>query len=102
MTRKKRRGSGSVRPDADFEFALHCIAQDVPIPDNSGRGNQARDAATINWYCGRVAAAGHAIRSVRSIFEEGRSSDPESRKDLWALEHVEGSLQPTDGLGGVW
>ena len=57
--------------DADFEFALECIASGVAIPVNTDRGNHARDAATINFYCDRVAAGGGLIRSVRAIFEEG-------------------------------
>jgi hypothetical protein len=57
--------------DADFEFVLNCIAHEEPIPTNSDRGNHARDAATINWYCERSGAVGQAIRSVRAIFEEG-------------------------------
>jgi hypothetical protein len=57
--------------DADFEFVLHCIAQEQQIPINTDRGNHARDAATINWYCDRASEAGHPVRSVRAIFEEG-------------------------------
>ena len=40
-------------------------------PVNTESGNHARDAATINWYCDRSAEAGHTVRSVRAIFEEG-------------------------------
>jgi len=57
--------------DADFEFAVDCITTGVPIPVNTDRGNHARDAATINFYCDRVAADGGLVRSVRAIFEEG-------------------------------
>lgn len=57
--------------DADFEFAFACIASGVPLPVNTDRGNHARDAATINFYCDRVAADGGLVRSVRAIFEEG-------------------------------
>lgn len=57
--------------DADFEFAFECITTGVPLPVNTDRGNHARDAATINFYCDRVAADGGLVRSVRAIFEEG-------------------------------
>ncbi len=57
--------------DADFEFVLHCIANELPLPVNTDRGSHARDAATINWYCDRAASSGRAVRSVRAIFEEG-------------------------------
>jgi hypothetical protein len=57
--------------DADFEFAFECITSGVPIPVNTDHGNHARDAATINFYCDRVAADGGLVRSVRAIFEEG-------------------------------
>lgn len=57
--------------DAEFEFVLHCIANERPLPVNTDRGNHARDAATINWYCDRVAEDRHPVRSVRAIFEEG-------------------------------
>src|SRR5207244_486235 len=55
----------------DFEFVFDCFAHDRPVPVNTESGNHARDAATINWYCDRSAEAGSAIRSVRTIFEEG-------------------------------
>jgi len=73
--------------DADFEFVLHCIAQDEPIPVNTDRGNHARDAATINWYCEQAAAAGHTIRSVRAIFEEGEPIFEASR--IRSQSHVQ-------------
>jgi hypothetical protein len=57
--------------DADFEFVLHCIANERPLPVNTDRGNHARDAATINWYCDRAAEDGRPVRTVRAIFEEG-------------------------------
>ena len=57
--------------DADFEFVTECMAEGRPIPVNTETGNHARDAATINWYCERAAAADLVIRSVRAIFEEG-------------------------------
>jgi len=57
--------------DADYEFAFECITSGAPLPINTDRGNHARDAATINFYCDRVAANGGLVRSVRAIFEEG-------------------------------
>ena len=57
--------------DADFEFAFECVTTGMPIPVNTDRGNHARDAAVINFFCDRVAADGGLIRSVRAIFEEG-------------------------------
>ena len=41
---------------ADFEFVLHCIAEDESTPVNTDRGNHACDAATINWYCERASS----------------------------------------------
>ncbi len=58
--------------DADFEFAFECITSGVPFPVNTDRSNHASDAATTNFYCDRVAAAGGFVRLVRGIFEEGR------------------------------
>lgn len=57
--------------DADFEFAIEGITSDVPLPVNTDRGNHARDAAIINFYCDSVTADGGLVRSVRAIFEEG-------------------------------
>lgn len=57
--------------DADFEFVLHCVANERPLSVNTDRGNHARDAATINWYCDRATEDGHTVRSVRATFEEG-------------------------------
>jgi len=57
--------------DADFDFVFECVIAGRLIPENSDRGNHARDAATINWYCDQAAAKGRKVRSVRAIFEEG-------------------------------
>jgi len=57
--------------DADFDFVFQCVIEGQTIPENSDRGNHARDAATINWYCDRAAAIGRVVRSVRAVFEEG-------------------------------
>lgn len=73
--------------DADFEFVLHCIANERPLPVNTDRGNHARDAATINWYCERVAEDGHPVRSVRAIFEEGEPIFEASR--IHSMSHVQ-------------
>ncbi len=73
--------------DADFEFVLHCIANEQPLPVNTDRGNHARDAATINWYCARAAEAGHPVRSVRAIFEEGEPIFEASK--IRSLSHVQ-------------
>ncbi len=56
---------------ADFDFVFQCVIEGRTIPENSDRGNHARDAATINWYCDRAPATGPKVRSVRAIFEEG-------------------------------
>lgn len=73
--------------DADFELVLHCIANERPLPVNTDRGNHARDAATINWYCERVAEDGHPVRSVRAIFEEGEPIFEASR--IHSMSHVQ-------------
>lgn len=57
--------------DADFEFVFERITEGLPIPVNTDSGNHARDAATINFYCNRVASEAGLVRSVRAIFEEG-------------------------------
>jgi hypothetical protein len=70
------------------------------IPENSDRGNHARDAATINWYCDRATATGRKVRSVRAIFEEGepifeaskirsRSHVQVAVRDLTAIVEIE-------------
>lgn len=73
--------------DADFEFVLHCIANERPLPVNIDRGNHARDAATINWYCDRAAADGHPVRSARAIFEEGEPIFEASK--IRSMSHVQ-------------
>ena len=57
--------------DADFELVFERMTEGLPIPVNTDTGNHARDAATINFYCDRVADGGGIIRSVRAVFEEG-------------------------------
>ena len=73
--------------DADFEFVLDCIANERPLPVNTDRGNHARDAATINWYCDRAAEDGHPVRTVRAIFEEGEPIFEASK--IRSLSHVQ-------------
>ncbi len=58
-------------PNADFEFVFERITEGLPIPVNTDSGNHARTAATIIFYCNRVATEGGSVRSVRAIFEEG-------------------------------
>ena len=57
--------------NADREFVTECLAEERTVPVNRDSGYRARDCATINWYCDRVAEDGLVIRSVRAIFEEG-------------------------------
>lgn len=73
--------------DADFEFVLDCIANERPLPVNTDRGNHARDAATINWYCDRAAEDSHPVRSVRAIFEEGEPIFEGSK--IRSMSHVQ-------------
>ncbi len=73
--------------DADFEFVLHCIANERQLPVNTDSGNHARDSATINWYCERAAEEGQMVRSVRAIFEEGEPIFEASK--IRSLSHVQ-------------
>lgn len=73
--------------DADFDFVFQCVVESRPIPENSDRGNHARDAATINWYCDRAAATGRVVRSVRAIFEEGEPIFEASK--IRSMSHVQ-------------
>lgn len=73
--------------DADFDFVFQCVLEGRPIPENSDRGNHARDAATINWYCDRAASTGRAVRSVRAIFEEGERIFEASK--IRSMSHVQ-------------
>jgi hypothetical protein len=57
--------------EADDQYVHDCLIHGRLPARNRPSGNRARDCAVINWYCGRAAAEGLQVRSVRAIFEEG-------------------------------
>lgn len=72
--------------EADRQYVEDCYLADRQPPSNRG-GNRARDCATVNWYCDRIAARGGTVFSVRAIFQEGEPIFPESQ--IYSRSHVQ-------------